>query len=43
MEDGLCDNDGTCDSCIKAQWDGMDGEEREYREEMQAAYDDRWN
>ena len=40
MEDGQCDNAGTCDSCIKAQWNGMDSEEREYRQEQQAQYDD---
>ena len=40
MEDGQCDNNGTCDKCIQAQWNGMDSEEREYRQEMQERYDD---
>ena len=41
MEDGQCENQGTCDSCIKAQvLEGRNSEEAEYRQEMQAQYDD---
>ena len=41
MEDGQCDNNGTCDKCLKAQvWEAMDSEEAAYRQEMQAQYDD---
>ena len=39
MEDGQCDNNGTCDQCIKAE--ALDNsEEAEYRQEMQERYDD---
>tara|TARA_Y100000310_G_scaffold258154_1_gene266451 strand:+ start:1744 stop:1887 length:144 start_codon:yes stop_codon:yes gene_type:complete len=41
MEDGQCDNNGTCDKCIKAQvWEAMDSEEAEWRQQQQEQYDD---
>jgi hypothetical protein len=49
MEDGQCDNAGTCDECIKLVlaevWEAMDDPDGEtaYRMEMQAQYDDEWS
>ena len=42
MEDGQCDNSGTCDSCIKESVyeAGMDSEEAEWRQQQQEQYDD---
>ena len=42
MEDGQCDNSGTCDSCIKEQVyeAGMDSEEAEWRQQQQEQYGD---
>ena len=42
MEDGQCDNTGTCNECIKAEV-YADEKDYEYRQAMQAQYDDEWS
>ena len=45
MEDGQCDNNGTCDSCLKEQVyeagrRDMDSEEADWRRQQQEQYGD---
>ena len=42
LEDGQCDNAGTCNKCIKAEVHA-DEKDYVYRQAMQAQYDDEWS